>query len=516
MSKKLTGKQDKRFEKISTDPKFKEIPKKVKKVEIKDPRFASMFKDKSFNEGLNKKDLERYYMIDKEEEEADEIEQYEDIEEEDGVEREDIEMEGDDSDTSEEFEEFLQDYETQNAAEDPFAEIEQKEIPTGDETHRISVMNIDWENIHAVDLFVLFSSACKGKSKILKVEIYPSEFGVKEMERERVEGPSKEIFESQEEGKGRKNKFNKEKVMMNMDDISDDEENQEGLNPLKLRKYELKKLRYYYAIVYCGSKETALSIYNEMDGMEIERTQNFMDLRFVPDSLTGFPYPPKEVCDKIPADYQPKFYENSALQHSNVKLTWEAEDPRRNELLSKAFSKEQFKEEEIQQLLMSSDSETDEDAKLFAESILKQDDKDDADNLNLLKRKRDKGVKVKDGETIEITFDKGFEGVNDKISINRNPKDKSTWDKYLEKKKNIRREKKMQERNKKEEKKQKRQQSEGGAASKKELNLLIDQSLKNKSFKQDTSDQRFEAIKKDSRFAIDPTSKEYKNMKKSK
>jgi hypothetical protein len=63
--------------------------------------------------------------------------------------------------------------------DDPFQEIEQKEIPTGDETNKIAVMNIDWENITALDLFVLFSSFCKGNMKIQKVEIYPSECGIK-------------------------------------------------------------------------------------------------------------------------------------------------------------------------------------------------------------------------------------------------------------------------------------------------------------------------------------------------
>jgi hypothetical protein len=431
------------------------------------------------------------------------------------------------SDTSEEFENFLESRNNQTT-EDPFDEIDEKNIPTGDETKRLSVMNIDWENIHAQDLFVLFNSFCKGKSKIEKVEIYPSEFGLTEMARENRDGPSADIFEETEvakkHSKNLKNKkFSKnggegsQKIVHNLEDIVEEEENQiEGVNPLKLRQYELKKLKYYYAIVYCNTKEAAAALYQDCDGMEIEKTQSFMDLRFVPDSLEKFPYEPKETCQKLPGEYNPKFFSNSALQHSHVKMSWEREDPRRGELISKAFSKEQFNQEDIQQLLMSSDSETDEDARNFRDEFMgkgKGSDSDDEEELNLLKRKKNKDLNIKEGETIEISFNKGFEGVNENISINKTgAKDKSMWENYLEKKKNRRREKKTEERHVREEKKTKR--NENNFANKQELNLLVDKSLKDKSFKYNKGDDRFIAINKDTRYAVDPTSKEYKNINK--
>jgi hypothetical protein len=55
MSKDINNKKqiDDRFSRVFNDPKFKEIPQKIKKVEIDDKRFSKMFKDKSFQDKLN-------------------------------------------------------------------------------------------------------------------------------------------------------------------------------------------------------------------------------------------------------------------------------------------------------------------------------------------------------------------------------------------------------------------------------------------------------------------------------
>lgn len=47
----------------------------------------------------------------------------------------------------------------------------------------------------------------------------------------------------------------------------------------RLRLYELSKLRYYYAIVTCDAPETAAAIYEQCDGLELEKSQSMMDLR---------------------------------------------------------------------------------------------------------------------------------------------------------------------------------------------------------------------------------------------
>ncbi|KAJ1676259.1 pre-rRNA-processing protein esf1, partial [Spiromyces aspiralis] len=67
-------------------------------------------------------------------------------------------------------------------------------IPRGDETRRLACVNIDWEHIHATDLYVTFSAFKPDGGSIISVAIYPSQFGKKRMAREAIEGPPREIF----------------------------------------------------------------------------------------------------------------------------------------------------------------------------------------------------------------------------------------------------------------------------------------------------------------------------------
>ena len=543
-----------RYEKVFNDPKFKPIPKKVHKVELNDNRFNAMFSNKDFystskvdkygkikNQKNNKNQMEEYY-IKNQNKTTIKKNKKEKIEKENEEEDEELEGEEDVSDTSEEFKEFLENMNKQNMEDFKDEEIEEN-IPMGEETSRIAIQNIDWTNIHALDLFVLLNSFCKGNQKVLKVEIYPSEFGMKEMAKENEQGPDKQIFTSEaivqksEDLMDKNIKKDQKNENEEQEEENEEEENvendssNEGFDPVELRKYELKKLKYYYAVVYCDSVQTASSLYNECDGLEIERTQSFLDMRFVPDDLTKFPYPPKEVCDHMPAnkEYTQEFKPNSALQDTKVKLTWDQGDPRRQDLISRAFHKEGFNEEDINELLVSSDEE---DSDVINGLGGDESDEEDEKNLefNLLKKKR-KMPKFKDGETIEIKFNKGFEGINPDVANNEeNQKEnKSKWEKFKEQKKNKRKEKKKEERERKNKIKEKRKgnynketnESEEDniskevdkKADKNELDLLVDDKKKNmKEFKFNSKDERFQT-KNNIDFAIDPTNKNYKKIK---
>ena len=70
--------------------------------------------------------------------------------------------------------------------------------------------------------------------------------------------------------------------------MSDEEIQGEGFDQEKLRKYEVEKMNYYYAVIHCDSKKTAKKIYKEYNNYEFEMTNLSLNLSFISDSL-AFP-----------------------------------------------------------------------------------------------------------------------------------------------------------------------------------------------------------------------------------
>jgi hypothetical protein len=67
------------------------------------------------------------------------------------------------------------------------------------------------------------------------------------------------------------------------------------------------------------------------------------------------------VCDKLDHYYEPKLQiVNSAVQSSQVRLTWEAPNPKRYELITKNLSPDKLEEMDLRDYL-GSESEDDED-----------------------------------------------------------------------------------------------------------------------------------------------------------
>jgi hypothetical protein len=195
---------------------------------------------------------------------------------------------------------------------------------------RLAVTNLDWDSISAVDILVLFRSFCHAigpSATIDKVKIYPSLFGIEQMKRDSLYGPPKEIFESKRTV-DESHKLDEEREF-----IGDDEyrlgENDDGRNLAMLRKYEINKMKYYYAIVFCNSTKTAKKIFKEYNGYELELTNIKLNLSFVDDNLT-FPQEMKEEASEVPPGYSFDASKVSrALNHSTVKLSWDQNDPKR-------------------------------------------------------------------------------------------------------------------------------------------------------------------------------------------
>lgn len=218
------------------------------------------------------------------------------------------------------------------------------EVESGEVTSRLAIVNLDWDHVNSTDLMALFSSFIPPNSgRILKISVYPSEFGKERMQQEEIEGPPKALFKDEPARDS-----DSDPSSSDSDSDSGDEEIQKELieegddqdfDSDALRSYQLDRLRYYYAVMICSSPETAKSIYEATDGTEYQSSSNFVDLRFVPDDVT-FDDEARDECSKIPDSYKPVDFVTNALQSSKVKLTWDMhpEEASRKDSINRAFS----------------------------------------------------------------------------------------------------------------------------------------------------------------------------------
>ena len=395
-------KDDARFSKIGTDPRFRLPSKRTTHVTL-DKRFAHMLRDDDFSKravvdrygrkipkASGKRDLERFYRLEDEKEEGDDEDNYAksqyNQEDDDLVQQELVRAERDydpareggfqssDDSSSEESEDAG--ITTQDEGLYTFPDIQRERrdgVPMGDISSRLAVVNLDWDNIRAVDLMAVFSSFCPPTGRLLRVTVYPSHFGKERMEREQVEGPPKEIFASKGPGSAGEPLEEQDFEEQEGEEGDDDEEKKikesllledkgEEFDSTKLRRYQLERLRYYYAVLTFTSAETAKAIYDATDGTEYLTTANFFDLRFVSDDVSFEDDQTWDECSIIPDGYKPNTFVTDALQHSKVKLTWDAEDNVRKEVVRKAFSGSRADiEENDLKAYLGSDSSGDED-----------------------------------------------------------------------------------------------------------------------------------------------------------
>ena len=322
-----------------------------------------------------------------------------------------------DSDSDEENEGVVEDEEESDI------EIEETKPEDTEPTCAFAVVNMDWDNIRAVDLMATFVSFVPKGGAIKSVTIYPSEFGKERMQKEEIEGPPRELFKSK---KKKEEDSDSEDIDSDVDvnDIDnlakitrklyEEDDGKEDYDSKALRRYQLQRLRYYYAVVKCDSVETARLIYQNCDGTEYESTANIFDLRYVPDDMEFDDDEAKDTCSKIPSSYRPdSTFVTDALQHSKVKLTWDETPKERLTLSSRPLSQKEIEENDFKAYLASdsdeSEVEKDSSIKDKYQSLL-------GDTLTKFGKEEND-----DDVDMEITFDPGL---NDKLGNNAEEEDK--------------------------------------------------------------------------------------------
>jgi len=340
----------------------------------------------------------------------------------------------------------------------------QAEVPLGEVSSRIAVVNLDWDNIRAQDIMAVAKSFVDADGRIESVAIYPSEYGKEKLEREELEGPPKEIFHVP---------ALKQQTASDVDSqesaAEDDEEDEvaiksriqsqntsqgEEFNPAQLRKYQLDRLKYFYAVVTCTSSDTAQSIYTNLDGREYLSSANFFDLRFIPEEVSFEADKPRETCKALPQGYKPNEFVTEALTHSKVKLTWDAEDTARKEVQKRAFSRAELEEEDLKAYI-GGDSTSESEAEPITTN---KDDKTQADKTNVkvdkkaaerqrmrsllgLSTEKESKSKKTDGPVgdMQITFTSGLSSIpdggrgRDGVFENSPPRDETTRERYVRK-----------------------------------------------------------------------------------
>ncbi|XP_073005254.1 pre-rRNA-processing protein esf1 [Typha latifolia] len=440
-NKKSRAITDERFSSAQFDPRFRRMPRKESKVTI-DSRFARIFSDKNFapsaapvdkrgkpRKGDEVNPLLHYYLHQEDKEEEERVKDGRELEVSDEEEDSQMELNASESDgsTSTEDEEDDDDDDDQYSVNSDIVHYlmaNHEDTPlTENETHRLAAVNMDWDHIKAVDLYVVMTSCLPKGGQISSVAVYPSEFGIKCMEIEAVHGPS---------------------GLFDVDNGDDDSENDSDIDNNKLRNYELNKLRYYYAVVECDSSATSSHLYKTLDGTELLKTSNVFDLRFIPDSME-FKNPPRDVATEAPVGYKEPDFQTRALQHSRVKLTWEDDEPERKKILRRQFKPNQL--DELNDYLASTDESDDDDDDDDNDKVNDVSSNNKADSLPIGEAKKRLGREKflallqsgddsdadKSDKDMEITFNTELEDLSKRIIEKKDRKSETVWEAVLRK-----------------------------------------------------------------------------------
>ncbi|KAJ8908534.1 hypothetical protein NDN08_005240 [Rhodosorus marinus] len=411
---------DERFQRIHSDPRFRRDPKKAM-------RRPYQGKKPDAGGGVGESAIDRRFEIAEDDyrfEKTLEVDKYGrklvadvDLEEEQLVHEE-----SSDSEVSDGF--------SGSDAEVPGLKLEEETITYGEETRRLALLSMNWDQMTAIDVLVALSSFCPSNGKILEVNVVKSNFGLEQMKREALHGPDVALNATE-------NRTDSVAGSQSGDDGEDDDElggdnSDEGesdddevdifedyrkdpkaqakeTNEL-VRNYEKSRLKYFYAVAKCDSVATAAHLYNQCDGAEYGRSGNTFDLRFIPDEVE-ITNPVRDSATEIPTHYKPPTFTTKALQNTQVELTWDR-DPESRTVLRKKFMKEdEMLEQDLQAYLANSSSEEDSadgNAKTKRAALLGEPKVEDDDLKLAGLEEADGDSSVEEVEDLEIQFEPGL------------------------------------------------------------------------------------------------------------
>jgi len=316
-------------------------------------------------------------------------------------------------------------------------ELEEGKPEEGDPSDSFAVVNMDWDNLRAVDLMATFLSFVPTGGSIKSISIYPSEFGKEQMQKEEVEGPPRDLFKSKRKKvESDSDDSDSEIDINNKDDLEkaarklyQEDDGEEDYDSKALRRYQLQRLRYYYAVVKCDSISTAKKIYDNCDGTEYESTANIFDLRYIPEGMDFDESESKDTCTKIPSNYKPNStFVTDALQHSKVKLTWDETPKERLNVSTRQFSQKEIDEMDFKAYLASDSDESEDEAtnndlknkyqSLLGKGFTKKDEDNEEDDVDM-----------------EITFNPALNDTEGKVPEEEEEKEESTIAVYKRKEK---------------------------------------------------------------------------------
>ena len=218
------------------------------------------------------------------------------------------------------------------------------------------------------------------------------------MKKDSLYGPPKEIYDEGNYQKKQRHlkKKAKEAESEDSDDLIEEYMNDQGedtaaYNQMALRRYEIQKLKYFYAIVHCNNSKTALHLYDEYNGLLIENTNIRLRMAIVPNE-TEFEQNVKDKATMVPQNHNYDHFQNKlnrALGHTDVKLTWDQTDVKRQEKLVKGFQ------------AAAKDDVDSEAEKAYYKEFLASASEDDNENLEEMRGKLLAGLNDDDEENQE-------------------------------------------------------------------------------------------------------------------